>query len=101
MSSTSFNQTETGITVTPFGLTLGLTNSDVNGNFSHNIFSNTGGLNVVDRDSQGNILTLAGRGQVTPGGGITNPIPEPSTILLFGSGLAGLAAWRYRKSKTV
>ena len=25
------------------------------------------------------------------------PIPEPSTILLFGSGLAGLAAWRYRK----
>ena len=27
-----------------------------------------------------------------------NPIPEPSTMLLFGSGLAGLAAWRYRKS---
>ena len=27
-----------------------------------------------------------------------DPIPEPSTILLFGSGLAGLAAWRYRKS---
>ena len=28
-------------------------------------------------------------------------IPEPSTMLLFGSGIAGLAAWRYRKSKTV
>jgi hypothetical protein len=26
------------------------------------------------------------------------PIPEPSTIFLFGSGLAGLAAWRYRKT---
>jgi len=27
-----------------------------------------------------------------------NPIPEPSTIFLFGSGLGGLAGWRYRKS---
>jgi hypothetical protein len=28
-------------------------------------------------------------------------LPEPSTMLLFGSGLAGFAAWRYRKSKRV
>ena len=28
-------------------------------------------------------------------------IPEPSTMLLFGSGIAGLATWQYRKSKTV
>jgi hypothetical protein len=26
-----------------------------------------------------------------------NPIPEPSTIMLFSSGFAGLAAWKYRK----
>jgi len=26
------------------------------------------------------------------------PIPEPSTMLLFGSGLTGFAAWRYRKT---
>ena len=30
-----------------------------------------------------------------PGG--ADPIPEPSTLLLFGTGLAALAAWRYRK----
>lgn len=27
-------------------------------------------------------------------------VPEAGTIFLFGSGLAGLAAWRYRKQKT-
>ena len=26
-----------------------------------------------------------------------SPVPEPSTILLFGSGLAGLLGWQYRK----
>jgi hypothetical protein len=26
------------------------------------------------------------------------PMPEPSTMLLFGSGLAGFSAWRYRKT---
>lgn len=28
-------------------------------------------------------------------------VPEPSTMLLFGSGIAGLVAWRYRKSVKV
>ena len=28
----------------------------------------------------------------------TSAVPEPGTIFLFGSGLAGLAAWRYRKN---
>jgi len=34
-------------------------------------------------------------------GSSPNPIPEPSTMLLFGSGVAGLGLWRYRKSVNV
>ncbi len=26
-----------------------------------------------------------------------NPVPEPSAIILFGSGLAGLVGWQYRR----
>jgi hypothetical protein len=36
-------------------------------------------------------------GSQTNGGNIANP--EPSTIILFGSGLLGLGAWRLRKKK--
>jgi hypothetical protein len=81
VSSTSFQAAETGNTVTAFGAGLGLVNSDVNGNFSHNFFSSTGGMNPVDLFN-GNTqmpLTLAFRGQLTPGG----VAPEPGTVLLL------------------
>ena len=64
VSSNVFNQFENGNTLTPFGASLGLTEDDINGNFSHNIFLSAGPLNVVDFDPEGNILSLAGRAQV-------------------------------------
>ncbi len=76
VSSTAFNQTETGFTVTAFGASLGLTNSDVNGNFSHNIFTSVpAGLLPVDLDAAGNVMSVAGRTQLSA--------PEPNALALL------------------
>ncbi len=78
ISNTALPQQETANTITPLGASLGLTNSDVNGNFSHNIFLGTSGLSVVDMNAQGGILSMAGR---------LNNIPIPGTLYAsFGSG---------------
>lgn len=90
------NQSEVGNTVTPFGSSLGLTNTDVNGNASHNIFTRSGGLNVVDNDSSGQILSLAFFGPLGPGGP-SGAVPEPSSVILLATGMAGLLGYGWTK----
>jgi hypothetical protein len=68
VSSDPLNQRESGNTLTALGSELGLVTADINGNVSHNIFIEDSGLEVVDRDPFGNILSLAGHGVVFQGG---------------------------------
>ncbi|MBX9582871.1 MAG: hypothetical protein K2X87_21395 [Gemmataceae bacterium] len=79
VASAALDQFESGNTLTPFGASLGLTDADINGNASHNIFTGIGGLSVVDRDPNGNILTIAGRVQVSL-------VPEPMSLTLAAVG---------------
>jgi len=94
VSSADFQTAETANVVTPFGLGLGLVNGDVNGNFSHNYFASTGGMNPVDlfNGMANRPLTLAFRGPITPTG-----VPEPGTIFLLGAALVALSAARKRR----
>jgi hypothetical protein len=93
VTENALDQAETGFTVTAYGAGLGLTANDINGNASHNVFTGTGGMNVVDNDAAGNILSLASRNKVTVGG----VVPEPNPGFLLAFGLASLAALRLRR----
>lgn len=91
VSSVPADQVESGFTLTQFGASLGLTNADVNGNFSHNVFELAPGLNVVDIDPFGRVISMAGRTQI--------PVPEPTLLMLFGAGLLGFPARSRRGSR--
>jgi hypothetical protein len=84
-TSVALDQSEVGNTVTPFGASIGLTDSDANGNASHIVFNNIGTLEIVDRDAAGRILTVAGRVS----------IPTPGALATIS--LAGLIVSRRRR----
>ena len=84
--------------VTAFGLSLGLTDGDVN-DPTHNSFGLIGGLTPVDLDSGSPLhaTTLAGNVRIDDGG-FTTEAPEPGTLSLLGIGLAGVVR-RMRRRK--
>jgi hypothetical protein len=78
VSAASVGQGETGFTVTPFGSSLGLTGADVNGNFSHAVFTSTGPFQIVDQDASAQVVSIAFAGS----------IPEPNGLTLAVAGVA-------------
>jgi len=95
-TSVPHSEYENGNTLSAFGASLGLTNFDINGNFSHNVFTSTGGMTPVDYTGGGEILSLATRFKLTPGG-VDRGVPDTgSTVLLLTAGLAGLALAKRR-----
>ena len=88
-TSAALSVFEGGNLLTPDGAALGLSVGDINGNFSHNIFTSTGGMNVVDTFANGQVLSLDFRGQITSGG-----VPEPTTFALLSLALGGLCFYR-------
>jgi len=76
---TGLDEAESGFKITPQGLAIGLNQSDLNGNFSHNRFDDTCGLDVLDADLAGNVISLATPGTVA---GPTRVVPPTNYLLI-------------------
>lgn len=75
VSHAALEHVEEGNTLTPAGLSLGLTGADINGNAYHNVFNSTGGMEIVDLNASGQILSLMTRGKQFTLEGLNNDAP--------------------------
>lgn len=105
-----FNFTTSGGALLPDGTYDATSTVTVNSNFGA-IINEVGGNSLTLIYNPGLILNGPGPMSVSfvesrpgidfprlGGGAASSAVPEPSAILLFGSGLLGLGLWRYRKN---
>jgi len=74
-----------------------LTDADVN-DPTHNSFGLVGGLQVLDTDTSGNAVTLAGIVRITDGG-FESEVPEPGTLALLSAAVFGAAGAARRRTR--
>ena len=93
-------QQEVNFSLTPAGSAMGLMDTDVNGNVSHVVFNESGGMDVIDVDAQGRVVSLAARGPISSGGvgtlmwinHLTLLAGDPTVLTSYHSGNSGVGS---------